>query len=660
MSGLCAVSFFAEAIRGGSHLTRTRVQRQGAGIRRDAAWGRGVFCAGERGRKALLGFGGKTQEKLHGARIEDYALIGDLETAALVSREGSIDWLCWPTFSSAACFAALLGTREHGYWKIFPAKDGRFVSRRYRPNTMIVETTVAGPKGEAVLIDFMPPRGEHSDVVRIVRGVRGRVDFRMDLTIRFDFGSRIPWVTDAHHELRAIAGGDMVVLRTEAPMRGEGLSTVSEFSVREGESVPFVLTSASSMGEMPKKVDPEQALKDTEEFWVEWASHNNYRGRYREVVERSVLTLKSLSYRPSGAMVAAPTTSLPEWIGGERNWDYRYCWMRDTAFLLLALTHVGYQEEAVAWRSWLLRAVAGTPAQMQTIYGICGERKIPEWEATWLPGYRNSRPVRVGNAAVSQFQLDVYGEVIAALTRIEIDPETRVDAEGMMKSIVDHLCNVWPEPDDGIWEVRGSRRQFTHSKVMAWVALDRAIKHHEKNGGQGDIARWRKNRDMIHAEVCQKGFNKRLNSFVGSYGSSWLDAAMLRAVLVGFLPPEDPRIIGTVDAIQKRLMERGFVKRYQTDGRDGLKGSEGMFLPCSFWLVINLHLIGREAEARAMYERLLGLMNDVGLLSEEYDPKQREMLGNFPQALTHIAVVHAALALDGGWRPEPGGGSGTR
>ena len=613
----------------------------------------GAFSADVKGTERLFEFGRKKERHLHAARIEEYALIGDLETAALVSREGSIDWLCWPRFSSGACFSALLGTTDHGYWKIFPANKGRVVSRRYRPQTLIVETTVAGPKGEAMLIDFMPPRGEYSDVVRIVRGLRGKVDLRMDLAIRFDYGSRVPWVSDGHQELRAVAGEDMVVLRTAVPLRGEGLSTVSEFTVREGESVLFVLTSSSSLNEMPKKVDAEQALRETEEFWVEWVGRNNYQGRYREVVERSALTLKALTYRPSGAMVAAPTMSLPESIGGGRNWDYRYCWIRDTAFLLLTLTRVGYQEEAVAWRQWLLRAVAGSPDQLQTLYGICGERQIPEWEADWLPGYRHSRPVRVGNAAVSQFQLDVYGEVIAAMTRTAVDPDARVDADRLMEQIVDHLCTIWQLPDDGIWEVRGRRQQFTHSKIMVWVAFDRAIKHQEKYGGKGDLKTWRRNRDLVHAEVCKKGFNRRMNSFVESYGSSRLDAALLRAVLVGFLPPDDPRIIGTVKAIEKKLMRQGFVERYQTNGEDGLKGSEGVFLPCSFWLVINLHLIGREAEARQMYERLLGLMNDVGLISEEYDPKRREMLGNFPQALTHIAVVHAALALDGGWRPEP-------
>ena len=602
----------------------------------------------------MFGFGKKEDAKLHAARIEDYALIGDLETAALVSREGSIDWLCWPTFSSGACFAALLGTRENGFWKIFPAKKGRFVRRRYRPGTLIVETTIAGPKGEVVLTDFMPPRGKHSDVIRIVRGVRGTVDLRMDLTIRFDYGLRVPWVSHQDHELRAIAGSDLVVLRTDVPMHGEGLSTVSEFSVREGESVCFVMTDGSSMKEVPEKVNPEDALADTEQFWAEWASRNTYRGDYREMVERSLLTLKALSYRPSGGMVAAPTMSLPEQIGGERNWDYRFCWIRDTAFLLLVLLRAGYQEEAIEWRRWLLRAVAGTPGQLQTVYGICGERQIPELEATWLAGYRNSKPVHIGNAAVSQFQMDVFGEVIAALTRMaEAEDDIRVDAARLIEALADHLCHVWQEPDAGIWETRGPRKHFTHSKVMAWVALDRAIKQHEMVGGEGDVARWRKNRAMIHREVCKKGFSKRRNSFVQSYGSSALDASLLQTVLVGFLPPEDPRIIGTVDAIQKHLTRGGLVQRYKTTGTDGLKGSEGEFLACSFWMVINLHLIGREAEARAMFERLIALTNDVGLISEQYAPKTREMLGNFPQALTHIALVHAALTLDNAWRPEP-------
>ncbi len=598
---------------------------------------------------------GKGKQPLHAARIEEYALLGDLETAALVSREGSIDWLCWPTFASAACFAALLGTRENGFWKIFPAKKGRSVGRRYRPGTLILETTLAGPKGEVVLIDFMPPRGKHSDVVRIVRGLRGKVDLRLDLSIRFDYGSRVPWVTHSDHELRAVAGSDLVVLRTDIPVHGEGLFSVSEFTVREGETVAFVMTDGSSMEEVPEKVDAEQALAETETFWTEWASRGNYVGRYRQAVERSVLTLKALSYRPSGGIVAAPTMSLPEWIGGTRNWDYRYCWIRDTAFLLLTLIHVGYQEEAASWRQWLLRAVAGTPGQLQTMYGICGERQIPEWEATWLPGYRNSKPVRIGNAAVEQFQMDVFGEVIAALTRMpEAEDDIRVDAAKLVQALADHVCTIWTEPDDGIWETRGNRQHFTHSKVMAWVALDRAIKQQERDGGDADLARWRRNRDQIHREVCKKGFSKKRNSFVQRYGSDALDASLLRIAMVGFLPPEDPRIIGTVDAIQKHLMEGGLVKRYKTTGSDGLAGGEGVFLACSFWMVINLHLIGREAEARALFERLLALANDVGLLSEEYGPKQGEMLGNFPQALSHLFLVHAAMTLDGGWRPEVG------
>ena len=604
----------------------------------------------------MFGLGKERQKPLHGAAIADYALIGDLETAALVSREGSIDWLCWPTFASGACFAALLGTTDHGYWKIFPAKKGKVLGRGYRPQTLIVETHMAGPHGEVVLIDFMPPRGKHSDVVRIVRGVRGSVDLRMDLTIRFDYGLRVPWVSDGDRELRAVAGSDLVVLRTDVPMHGEGLSTVSKFTVRAGESVTFVMTNGSSMEELPKRCDAEKALGETEQFWREWAARNTYGGRYRETVERSLLTLKALSYRPSGAMVAAPTTSLPEQCGGERNWDYRYCWVRDTAFLLLALMGAGYQDEAVQWRRWLLRAVAGTPGQLQTMYGICGERQILEWEATWLPGYRNSKPVRIGNAAVSQFQLDVFGEVVAALTRTAVaEDEIRVDADRLMTDLVDHLCHVWQEPDDGIWETRGGRKHFTHSKVMAWVALDRAIKHHEEKGGDGDVTRWRKNRDMIHREVCKRGFSRRRNSFVQSYGSNELDASLLRIVMVGFLPADDPRILGTVAAIQKHLTRDGFVERYKTTGGDGLKGGEGVFLACSFWMVVNLHLIGRTVEARAMFERLLSLANDVGLLAEEYSPEAAEMLGNFPQALSHIALVHAALTIDGGWRPEPAG-----
>ena len=600
------------------------------------------------------GKGKHDAEALAGSRIEDYAPIGDCETAALVSLRGSIDWLCWPTFSSGACFAALLGTPDHGFWRICPQQATTGVSRRYRPQTLILETTFTTERGEVVVIDFMPPRAEHSHVVRIVRGVRGRVAMRMDLAIRFDYGRSIPWVTTTGGDLHAIAGADMVVLRTSAALRGEGMSTVSEFTVDAGESVRFILTNGSSLAPAPASPDAEQALRETSEFWTDWMSRSSYRGRYQTIVDRSLITLKALTYRPSGGIVAAPTASLPEQIGGVRNWDYRYCWLRDTSFTLLVLMHAGFQEEAIAWRRWLLRAIAGSPEQVQTIYGICGERQLKEWTADWLPGYEHSQPVRIGNAAVDQFQLDVFGEVSAALERTpRAEEDIRVDATAVQAKLIDHLCKVWQEPDDGIWETRGGRRHFTHSKVMAWVALDRAIKHHERYDGGGDVKRWRKNREMIHREVCEKGFDTELNSFVQSYGSKELDASCLRIALVGFLPASDPRIRGTVEAIERRLMRGGFVERYhpQTSG-DGLPGGEGVFLACSFWMVSNLHLIGRETEARELFERLLAVANDVGLLSEEYEPQAKRLVGNFPQALSHIALVHAAFTISGAWRPE--------
>ncbi len=599
----------------------------------------------------------KSSGQLHGSLIEDYCLIGDCETAALVSREGSIDWLCWPTFSSAACFAALLGTRDHGYWKISPAGKLQASRRQYRAHTLVVETTFKTRDGEVCLVDFMPPRAKHSHVVRMVRGVRGKVAMQMDLAIRFDYGRTIPWVTSEckDHELRAIAGADMVVLRADAPLRGEGMTTRSEFTVRAGETVSFTLTSLSSLEKVPEGQPAKAALKETEAFWKKWNGRNKYRGPYAEAVERSLMTLKAMTYRPSGGIVAAVTASLPEKIGGSRNWDYRYCWLRDTAFTLLVLMQAGYVDEAVEWRKWLLRAIAGAPDQLQTIYGICGERQILEWEADWLPGYEDSRPVRIGNAAVKQFQLDVFGEVAAALNRTPPeDDEIRVSSTAVQAAMIDHLCKVWQEPDEGIWETRGGPKHFTHSKVMAWVALDRAIKHHERYDGGGDIKRWKKNRDMIHKEVCEKGFNKRLNSFVQAYGSKQLDASCLRIGLVGFLPMDDPRIIGTVEAIEKRLMKDGFVQRYDTRTTDdGLQSGEGAFLACSFWMVTCLWLIGRKDDATAMFERLLALRNDVGLLSEEYDSAEKRMVGNFPQALSHIALIHSAFAMSGLWWPEP-------
>ena len=591
---------------------------------------------------------------LQGSPIEDYCMIGDCETAALVSRDGSIDWLCLPSFSSAACFAALLGTREHGFWKISPVGKVKAVRRQYETHTLVVETTFETKDGEVCLVDFMPPRGEHSHVVRMVRGVRGKVAMEMDLAIRFDYGRTIPWVTSEDHMLRAIAGSDMVVLQADAPLRGEGMTTHSEFTVRAGETVSFTLTSLSSMEKVPTVQPAETALKETQDFWKEWSTRNQYRGPYAEAVERSLMTLKAMTYEPSGGIVAAVTTSLPEKIGGTRNWDYRYCWLRDTAFTLLVLMQAGYVDEAVEWRKWLLRAIAGAPDQVQTIYGICGERQLVEWEADWLPGYEGSLPVRIGNAAVNQFQLDVFGEVAAALNRLpEATEDIRVSATAVQAALIDHLCKVWQEPDQGIWETRDGAQHFTHSKVMAWVALDRAIQHHERYDGGGDVKRWRKNREMIHKEVCEKGFNKKLNSFVQWYGSKELDASCLRIGLVGFLPMDDPRIIGTVEAIEKRLMRDGFVARYDTRTTDdGLPAGEGAFLACSFWMVTCLWLIGRKADATAMFERLLALRNDVGLLSEEYDVVGKRMVGNFPQALSHIALVHSAFAMSGLWEPQ--------
>jgi len=597
---------------------------------------------------------------LHGARIEDYAVIGDCETAALVSLDGSIDWLCWPTFSSGACFAALLGTAENGFWRIRPLEKIVSRRRRYQPGTMIVETTFVTKEGEVCLTDFMPPRGEHSDVVRMVRGVRGKVKMHMDLVLRFDYGLTVPWVTRHEAEVRAVAGPNMTVLRSEcvggkaAELRGEDMTTVSDFMLRAGEQVCFTLTYASSIQSDPAAVPVENALRDTQKYWCAWSDRSTYKGKYAEAVQRSLMTLKAMTYRPTGGVVAAVTAGLPERIGGERNWDYRYCWLRDTSFLLLVLMGAGYTEEAVRWRRWLLRAIAGSPGQVQSLYGIDGERRLVEWEAEWLTGYENSQPVRIGNAASGQFQLDVYGEVAVALSRTPAaNDDLKTPSLAMEAALIDHLCKVWTLPDGGIWEMRGGAQHFVYSKVMAWVALDHAVKRHEQFDGGGDVKRWRKNRDMLHAEICAKGFDEKLNSFTQSYGSKMLDASCLRMLLVGFLPVDDPRMVGTIDAIQKGLMKDGLVQRYNTaKSKDGLSGGEGTFLACSFWMVTCLWLIGREEEATAMFERLLMLRNDVGLLSEEYDPKKKRMLGNFPQALSHIGLLHAAFALSGQWRPE--------
>ncbi len=618
-----------------------------------------------------LGYKRKEDRPLHGSLIEDYAMIGDCLTGALVSRHGSIDWLCWPDFSSGACFAALLGTPDHGHWQIVPRKELKSCHRQYVPATMILETQFETAEGEVLVTDFMPPRVEegetpelsrhHSRVIRIVSGVRGSVTMKMELSFRFDYGRTIPWVTKSDHELHGVAGSNMVVLRVtcrgveRVPLEGEDLSTISTFTVKAGEQVTFTLTHASSLESVPEEIDSAEALAQTKGYWADWAGRANYHGDHADAVGRSLMTLKALTYRPSGGVVAALTTSLPEKIGGERNWDYRYCWLRDTSFTLLVLMNAGYTEEAVAWRRWLLRAVAGAPDQIQTMYGIYGERELPEWDASWLPGYEYSRPVRIGNGAVDQFQLDVFGEVVAALSMTpQADDDLRVSATALQGAIVNHVCEVWPEPDEGIWEVRGPRRHFVHSKVMAWVALDRAIKQYERyDGATTNLKRWRKNRDLLHAEICEKGFNKKLNSFTQSYGSKELDASCLRIMLVGFLPPEDPRLRGTVEAIEKHLMKDGFVMRYNdSSGTDGLPDGEGAFLACSFWLVNNYWLMGRLGDARALFHRLLALRNDVGLLSEEYDPVEKRMLGNIPQALSHIALIHSAFTIAGLWRPQ--------
>ena len=609
----------------------------------------------------MSGFFSKKKLPLHGARIEDYALSGDCETAALVSRDGSIDWLCWPNFSSAACFAALLGTTENGFWRIRPVEDVVEVRRRYRPGTMIVETRFVTKQGEVCLTDFMPPRGKHSDVVRMVQGVSGKVKMHMDMVLRFDYGLTVPWVTKHGDDLHAVAGPDLAVLRSQCisgrpvELKGEDLKTVSDFVLRKGDKVCFTLTYGNSFEDVPDPISAEDALKDTHDYWCEWSARATYKGQYSEAVQRSLMTLKAMTYRPTGGVVAAATAALPEKIRGERNWDYRYCWLRDTSFTLLVLMRAGYTEEAVAWRLWLLRAIAGSPGQIQSLYGIRGERRLTEWELDWLPGYENSKPVRIGNAASTQFQLDVYGEVSVALGRTpEAEVALRTSSTQLEEALIDHLCHVWNLPDEGIWETRGGAKHFVHSKVMAWMALDRAVKRHEHFDGTGDVKRWRKNRDLLHKEICAKGFNKKLNSFTQSYGSTALDASCLRLALVGFLPLEDPRIIGTIDAIQKSLMKDGLVERYDPGkSSDGLKGGEGTFLACSFWMVTCLWLIGRKQEATEMFDRLLALRNDVGLLSEEYDVQDKRMLGNFPQALSHIALTHAAFTLSGQWTPEP-------
>ena len=581
-------------------------------------------------------------------RIEDYALIGDCETAALVSTHGSIDWLPWPRFDSPACFAALLGTKDNGRWIVCPRDPEARVSRRYADGSLILETTFDTAEGAVLVRDFMPIRGRNSDIVRMVTGLRGRVEMTTEIVFRFSYGSVVPWVTRMDGRgLRAIAGPDMVVLRTDVPLHGSGLTTVGDFAIAEGETASFVLTWGPSHEAPPPPVDPQEALAATTRFWRDWSAKCTYRGEWREPVHRSLLTLKALTYAPTGGIVAAPTTSLPEFLGGPRNWDYRYCWLRDATFTLLALMDGGYFAEAAAWRDWLVRAAAGSPGQAQIMYGLAGERHLLEWEVTWLQGFAGSRPVRIGNAAHAQFQLDVYGEVLDALHQARLGGIAETE-EGwqLQRALARHVEQVWGTPDQGIWEVRAEPEHFTHSKVMAWVAIDRAIKGVEKFGLKGSVEHWRAVRQRIHDEVCLRGYDDKQGCFTQAYGSPHLDASLLLMPLVGFLPAADERVQRTIGCIERRLVTDGLVLRYDTElTDDGLPPGEGAFLACSFWLADAYIVSGRETEARALFERLIALRNDVGLLSEEYDPTQRRFLGNFPQAFSHVALVTTAFNL---------------
>ncbi len=584
------------------------------------------------------------------SRIEDYALIGDCQTAALVGRDGSIDWLCLPHFDSAACFAAMLGTPEHGRWLIAPEGEVTSVRRGYRGDTLVLETEFETRDGTVAVIDFMSPRTEAPDLIRIVEGRRGRVPMRMDLTIRFDYGSVVPWVRRVDRGITAIAGPDMLSLRTDVELKGADLHTIAEFTVSEGQRIPFDLTWYPSTSTEPSEIDADAAQEQTEAWWRDWSMKCGSEGEWCDAVRRSLITLKALTYAPTGGIVAAPTTSLPEHIGGVRNWDYRYCWLRDATFTLYALMLAGYREEAVAWREWLLRAVAGMPSQIHIMYGLRGERRLTELELPWLPGYEGSSPVRTGNGAWNQHQLDVYGEVVDALyqcRRFGLEPSS--DAWSFEVALMEFLESNWREPDEGIWEVRGPRRQFTHSKVMAWVAFDRAVKAVREFKLEGPDDRWAAIRDEIHAEVCREGFDPDLNAFVQSYGSKHLDASLLMIPMVGFLPASDPRVKGTVEAIERGLMSDGFVSRYIPDPDvDGLPPGESTFLLCTFWLADALALMGRLDDARIVFDRILAIRNDVGLLSESYDPKANRLLGNFPQAFSHIGLINTAYNLTQG------------
>ncbi len=601
------------------------------------------------------------------SRIEDYGMIGDCNTAALVSREGSVDWLCLPSFDSAACFAALLGTEDHGRWMIAPACDVKSINRRYREDTLILETTFETEGGAVTVIDCMTPTTSTADLLRLVVGQRGQVPMKMELVIRFDYGSVVPWVRRTEDGLTAIAGPDTVRLRTPVKICSENFKTVAEFTVSAGQTIPFDLCWYPSYRDEPQPLDIQKVILDTEKWWREWTGRCSFDGKSKDAVMRSLITLKALTYAPTGAIVAAPTTSLPELIGGVRNWDYRFCWVRDATLSLHALIIAGYLDEARAWREWLIRAVAGKPSELNIVYGLRGERRLTELELGWLPGYENSKPVRTGNAAYSQLQLDVYGEIADTLylcRQAGLVPDKNTST-GVGRALIEHLETAWEEPDEGIWEVRGPRRNFTHSKMMAWVAMDRAVKSAEQ-GWLADppLERWRALRSKIHDEVCSKGFDTELNSFVQFYGSKHLDASLLMMAITGFLPANDPRILGTVEAIEKGLLSKdGFVHRYTVDENvDGLPHGEAAFLPCTYWLADNYAFQGRHAEARAVFDRLLAIRNDLGLLSEEYDPVGRRLLGNFPQAFSHFGMVNTAYNLDASANStaEPAASPGTK
>ncbi|TDU86538.1 GH15 family glucan-1,4-alpha-glucosidase [Kribbella voronezhensis] len=591
---------------------------------------------------------GRSRSALPDRRIEDYALIGDTQTAALVSTDGSIDWLCFPRFDSPACFAALLGTDDNGHWRLRPRDADAKASRHYRGATLVLETEWSTPTGSVRVLDFMPPRDEAPDVVRIVEGVSGTVSMRSELRLRFDYGHVVPWVRQVDGQIVAIAGPDAVSLRSDVHQYGRDFATYADFELKAGDRAWFVLTWHPSHHPVPTAIDALDALEPTETYWREWIGRGKVPEETSDEVSRSLLTLKALTYSPSGGMVAAPTTSLPEALGGERNWDYRFCWLRDATMTLSALLRSGFTEEAQAWRNWLLRAIAGSPADLQIMYGVTGQRRLPEFEAGWLPGFGGSSPVRIGNAAAEQLQLDVFGEVmdVLALAReTQIGPSD--DAWSVQRSLMRHLTEVWEGPDEGIWEVRGGRQHFTYSKVMAWVAFDRGARAVERYGMGGPAKQWRATADEIHRQVCEEAYDSKRNTFTQAYGSKALDAAVLLIPQVGFLPADDPRVVGTVEAIQRELTVDGFVRRYLTEHvDDGLQDEEGAFLICSFWLADSLAMIGRIGEARRLYEKLVALRNDVGLLAEEYDPASKRMLGNFPQAFSHLGLVNTAFHLN--------------